>query len=290
MDVRATAAPSPFSRLVWRDAGHLRVGAVSFVVQEYGAPDLEPPVDGEPCFVLYKNRSMLDRYAQCLDAVGVAPARIFEIGIWKAGSAVLFTEVFDVEKLVAIDLKRRTDLADSTLRQIEAWRRIPGRADRASLYFEVDQADTVRVREIVRREFSGRPLDLVIDDASHLYEPTKRAFETLFPHVRPGGWYVIEDWSWSFNPIFQLATHVFALEVPLARLIGEILQLAGARGDLIAEIRVMGSLVFIRRGAGELDESFSIEASMPRRPYGRAGVRLRRAWWTLAELVGRRRR
>ena len=40
----------------------------------------------------------------------------------------------------------------------------------------------------------GEPLDLVIDDASHLYGPTMASFEVLFPRLRPGGLYVIEDW------------------------------------------------------------------------------------------------
>ena len=40
-------------------------------------------------------------------------------------------------------------------------------------------------------------IDLVVDDASHLYEQTKATFAMLFPLVRPGGNYVIEDWSWA---------------------------------------------------------------------------------------------
>ena len=37
----------------------------------------------------------------------------------------------------------------------------------------------------------------MIDDASHMYEHTKVSFETLFPLLRPGGQYIIEDWSWA---------------------------------------------------------------------------------------------
>lgn len=38
-------------------------------------------------------------------------------------------------------------------------------------------------------------VDLIVDDGSHLREPTTRCFFTLFPKVRPGGWYCIEDWG-----------------------------------------------------------------------------------------------
>ena len=39
-------------------------------------------------------------------------------------------------------------------------------------------------------------LDLVIDDASHLLPETTASFNVLFPRLRAGGLFVIEDWSW----------------------------------------------------------------------------------------------
>ncbi len=38
-------------------------------------------------------------------------------------------------------------------------------------------------------------VDLIVDDGSHLLVPTKRCFLALFPKLRPGGWYCIEDWG-----------------------------------------------------------------------------------------------
>ena len=49
---------------------------------------------------------------------------------------------------------------------------------------------------IVAKEFEGEPIDLVIDDASHLLEPTRASFEVLFPRLRTDGLFVIEDWAW----------------------------------------------------------------------------------------------
>ena len=49
--------------------------------------------------------------------------------------------------------------------------------------------------EIMDREFGDAPLDLVVDDASHLYDETKVALEVLLPRVRPGGLFIIEDWA-----------------------------------------------------------------------------------------------
>ena len=41
----------------------------------------------------------------------------------------------------------------------------------------------------------------MIDDASHLYEPSLASFETLFPLLRPGGTYIIEDWKWEHEVV-----------------------------------------------------------------------------------------
>lgn len=44
------------------------------------------------------------------------------------------------------------------------------------------------------------PLDIVIDDGSHLNQHVITSFHALFPHVRPGGLYVIEDVQTAYWP------------------------------------------------------------------------------------------
>jgi hypothetical protein len=68
--------------------------------------------------------------------------------------------------------------------------------DRVRPYYGVDQADRDRLATIVAEEFEGDPIDLVIDDASHLLDPTRASFEVLFPRLRTSGLFVIEDWAW----------------------------------------------------------------------------------------------
>jgi hypothetical protein len=60
----------------------------------------------------------------------------------------------------------------------------------------VDQSDRSVVPRIIDEEFGSTPLDLVTDDASHLLDLTRASFEMLFPRLRPGGTYIIEDWNW----------------------------------------------------------------------------------------------
>jgi hypothetical protein len=46
---------------------------------------------------------------------------------------------------------------------------------------------------IIATEFGAMPLDLVSDDASHLLRETRASFNALFPRLRSGGEYIIED-------------------------------------------------------------------------------------------------
>ena len=41
--------------------------------------------------------------------------------------------------------------------------------------------------------------DLIVDDCSHDGAKTQRTWELLWPLVRPGGWYVVEDWNGAFG-------------------------------------------------------------------------------------------
>jgi hypothetical protein len=49
----------------------------------------------------------------------------------------------------------------------------------------------------------GRPIDIIIDDASHASHHQQIALGTLFPFVRDGGLYIIEDLHWQ-NDILEV--------------------------------------------------------------------------------------
>jgi cephalosporin hydroxylase len=66
-------------------------------------------------------------------------------------------------------------------------------------HFSTSQSDRKILERIVRSELADEP-DLVVDDASHTYEQTKASFEILFPLLRPGGIYSIEDCNWVHHP------------------------------------------------------------------------------------------
>lgn len=50
---------------------------------------------------------------------------------------------------------------------------------------------------------SVKALDIVIDDACHNADAQKTSFESLWSIVKPGGYYIIEDWFTVYDPSFS---------------------------------------------------------------------------------------
>ena len=107
-----------------------------------------------------------------------------------AGALRLIAQTAEPKKLVALEL------SDEPVQQLERFLDDTNRRATIHPYYGVDQADRATVSRILDDEFGTEPLDLVTDDASHLLDLTRTSFEMLFPRLRPGGTYIIEDWNW----------------------------------------------------------------------------------------------
>jgi predicted O-methyltransferase YrrM len=191
-------------------------------------------------FLLLKPRPLIELYEQFWRG-RPTPRRVMELGAWEGGSAAFWFEAFEPDKHVAVDLITRTDSE-----RFKSYVASRGVADRLKTYWGVDQADRRRLREIVDSEFDG-PIDLVIDDASHLYEPTKVSFEELFPRLRPGGLYVIEDWQWSYTDFEPPAS--WANKPPVSRLVLELLETVGRAPRPVASMTVLHNFAAVERAA-----------------------------------------
>jgi hypothetical protein len=196
--------------------------------------------------VLLKNREMVEAYIEL--TAELRPRTIVELGIFDGGSTALLELLAQPDTLVALELaSERVEALDEFLRR-------RGAADRVHAYYGVNQADRDMVMATVREWFGQTPLDLVIDDASHKLDLTRKSFELLFPLLRAGGVYVIEDWGWGHVP--------FAREVPgpsLAKLVLEVV-LSLPYSNLVADVKVDRYWAVVRRGdedlgAGQLDLS-----------------------------------
>lgn len=115
--------------------------------------------------------------------------RVCEIGIAGGGSLDMFRQLFPFGVLCGVDRDREGTLIDA-----EHGTHVHWPAGTVQIISEqTDPALPGRLQEICEQ------WDLIVDDASHEGPATARTFELLWPLVRPGGYYVVEDWNGAFK-------------------------------------------------------------------------------------------
>ena len=126
-------------------------------------------------------------YARYFEPYQDLPVRVLEIGVGGynipgAGGASLrmWKHYFRRGQIFGLDLFDKSELAENRLQILQG-----------------DQGDPEYL-DAMAREFG--PFDLVIDDGSHFSDHVITSFHALFPHVRPGGMYVVEDLQTSYWP------------------------------------------------------------------------------------------
>lgn len=243
--------PSPAPRLNWLQMealqGTLQFGDLCIHVCLHEAQGGKPSSDKD--FVVVKVPSMVEKMAALTEVIN--PKNIFELGIFKGGSVVLYNEMFNPRKFVAVDIStNRLPNLDNYLRD----------KTNVSALFGVDQSDRKRLAGICAEEFGGQPLDLVIDDASHFNFETRESFRELFPRLRPGGIYVIEDWAWAHWPgdLWQRdgGGDFFRGREPMTNLILELVILAAAKPDWVSQVSIESATVCVTRGPGRIEPGF----------------------------------
>ncbi len=241
-------SPGPGDALEWVAEDEFRIGPVSYVCR----PRIDPFPSAADRFCLRKPREAIEAYAELLERL--APRRIFEVGLYECGSTALIAQLARPEKLVGVDIEPRTNPA------ADRFAAANGFAEAISLHWEVDQADAKRLRKIAASELGGEPLDLVIDDASHLLDESRATFETLFPLLRPGGLYVLEDWAWAHAPL-----PLWPDRQPLTVLVAELTIACAARPELVAGLEIDRGWAVIERGPAEPDEPFALADALGER-------------------------
>jgi SAM-dependent methyltransferase len=191
---------------------------------------------------ILKDRYFLDNsYRRLLR--DLKPKRIFEIGFFQGGMPLFLADMALPEKIVGID---RIPPTDDLMQMVSD----AGLSDTVKLHGPAMQIDTSLISQILVDEFADRPIDLIIDDASHEYENSKVCFEEYFGYLRPGGKYVIEDWGWLHWPEQQSETSHFWGKPAMTNLVFEaIMTLASTLNGVIDNVEVMsGACVVITRG------------------------------------------
>ncbi len=175
------------AKMTWLDNNHLQIGDTRFQLTLDGA--IWETAESTPDqFLLLKNWWLVQ---SALKYLPQSVHNMVEIGIFKGGSIALYEELYSPTRLVGVDLEsERVTVLDQYLERRSA-------SERVRLYYGTDQQDREALRSIALENFGHQPLDLVVDDGSHRYEPSKASLNVLLPRLRPGGVYLLEDWAWA---------------------------------------------------------------------------------------------
>lgn len=250
--------------LEWVDDRKFTIGNTAFLLEPRGGP-----ASSEERFALLKPRWMIDRY------VALAPefmgARVVELGTHQGGSAVFLAHLFQPTSLVTIDI------ATEPVQALARFTRNERIGAVIHTFCGVDQRDRQRLEQILDQQFGGDMIDVVVDDASHRLEPTLISFNVLFPRLRPGGVFIIEDWSrvqrferaLEADPVARERAAAAARRNPrstaapitrgLTRMILELVLTSAYAPGAVADVSVSHNFAVVRRGHEALDpESFDI--------------------------------
>jgi demethylmacrocin O-methyltransferase len=107
------------------------------------------------------------------------PIRILEIGVLKGDSLRLWEAYFPTARIFGIDI---ADLAHHNTSRIKT--------------LIADQSDRRALARIIR--VTGGEFDIILDDGGHRMEQQQISFGVLFPTLKSGGLYIIEDIHTSF--------------------------------------------------------------------------------------------
>jgi len=130
----------------------------------------EAPFDTEK---MWPDHGYLPHYLRIAAGIGLA-GRVCELGVRRGDSLRLWQVLFPRGDVAGVDNDPGATWPKGTTR------------------IEMDQAHPDLPEKVGQR-------DLIVDDASHDGDLTARSFTNLWPNVAPGGWYVIEDWWFSWG-------------------------------------------------------------------------------------------
>src|SRR5438876_1600666 len=129
-----------------------------------------------------KHQHYLRSYEDYFRPLLAQDVRLLELGVLNGGSLLLWRDYFERGLIVGLDVQP-VHIEDST--------------GRIRVY-QGKQQDK-RLLDQIALETAPDGFDVIIDDCSHIGELTRLSFWHLFDnHLKPGGLYVIEDWSASY--------------------------------------------------------------------------------------------
>jgi len=137
---------------------------------------------GERSNKIQSSHNYVCLYGSLFSEYRASATKVVEVGAGYGGSLRLWYHYFFKAHIYGLDI------------DVERMPSLAAIRSRVSTH-KVDQSSTEQLNAFAEEH---RQFDIVIDDGSHVWDHQIRTFETLFPHVREGGLYVIEDTDTSY--------------------------------------------------------------------------------------------
>jgi len=247
-----------FAQLQW-DPARLRTPKLAFRID--GEEDAES-------LKLRKSPFTMGQYADFFrQHAGQRWKNVLLLGRGLGGTAALWQELLDPDKLVALDLEAPAE-SPYFLKHVR------GRAsqDKLQWLFTPEPLDSVEMSKVLAKEF-GEPVDLVIDCGwSPFCEGAKALFEFLFPKLRVGGHYILEHWGWAHWPAFLGKDHPWANGTPLIELVKELVggvaSAPATEGQPVRNVHLSQAFAAVERGQmpGDAQRFFELDHFIKKAP------------------------
>lgn len=138
--------------------------------------------------VYHKNKSTLNDYYKIF--THFTPESVFEIGVMEGGSLVLWNTLFNC-KVVGVDCTS-VNFTPSFRKYQRKETCDVGKQDIVTIILDVYNAG--HLDEVADREFP-EGIDFIVDDGPHDIRSMRSNFNVLWPKLKKGGFYSIEDWQ-----------------------------------------------------------------------------------------------
>lgn len=129
-------------------------------------------------------RNHLELYQTLFDPYREKTTKLFEIGVRHGGSIRIWQNYFPNAMVYGLDIQNKAVNRLNSQRHA----RIKG--------FQIDQSQKDQLEKFV---VENGPFDIGIDDGSHVWSHQILSFEVLWPAIKPGGLYVVEDVLTSYD-------------------------------------------------------------------------------------------
>lgn len=120
------------------------------------------------------------KYDKILSPFKTSFLSVLEIGVAQGQSIRMWNDYFPNAVIHGADISKASEVCETYSKRIK--------------FHLVDQRSRVQLKNL--EQFS--PFDLIIDDGNHFWFEQILTFETLFPYVKSGGIYIIEDVTTSY--------------------------------------------------------------------------------------------